>query len=477
MSLSLKSLSFFAVLLACFFACKREPVVPEPSNNPGDSVKQYNTVYIPESGQRSGDANKGREYLYTGDYVSSGIPYSAFKLAFGSDPDNYLNRTGDNADIPPEFTALTHANGTKIVVANCFQCHGQMLNGEYIVGLGNAVGDFTDDQTQLVNILDQFITNPSPEYDAYANLRRSILATGSKIKTNVVGTNPADKLTLVLTAHRDRHSFEWSDNPLLQIPNEVIPTDIPPWWLLKKKHAMFYTGNGRGDFARIMMASALLTMTDTSEAKEIDTHFGDVLAYLYTLEPPAYPESIDQDLAEAGKQVFIDNCQICHGKYGADEFYPNFVVPLDEIGTDSKLAENNFAVSAFIDWYNQSWFGQGANAARFEAVEGYVAPPLDGIWASAPYLHNGSVPTIEDLLNSKQRPQFWGREYLQSEQQFNTSDYDYVKVGWNYEVRSSGGTKYIYDTTLPGHSNAGHTYGDELTGQERKAVIEYLKTL
>ncbi|MCB0577028.1 MAG: hypothetical protein KDC61_20890, partial [Saprospiraceae bacterium] len=103
---------------------------------------------------------------------------------------------------------------------------------------------------------------------------------------------------------------------------------------------------------------------------------------------------------------------------------------------------------------------------------GYVAPPLDGIWATAPYLHNGSVPTLEDLLNSPQRPAYWKRTFDNTE-----AEYDKVKVGWKYSVETSQADADTYNTTLAGYRNQGHTFGDVLGADDRKALIEYLKTL
>ena len=123
-----------------------------------------------------------------------------------------------------------------------------------------------------------------------------------------------------------------------------------------------------------------------------------------------------------------------------------------------------------IDWYNKSWFSQGDHPARLTPFNGYIAPPLDGIWITAPYFHNGSVPTIEGVLNSKLRPAYWTRN-------FDSTKYDYEKLGWQFQTLSSPGNKYVYNTTLPGYGNYGHTFGDHLSEAGRKAVIEYLKTL
>ena len=97
--------------------------------------------------------------------------------------------------------------------------------------------------------------------------------------------------------------------------------------------------------------------------------------------------------------------------------------------------------------------------------------------ARAPYFHNGSVPTIEAVLNSKLRPTYWTRDLFHGTSAGDSTKYDYDKLGWQFESLSAPGSKYVYNTTLPGYGNYGHTFGDLLTEVERKAVIEYLKTL
>ena len=164
---------------------------------------------------------------------------------------------------------------------------------------------------------------------------------------------------------------------------------------------MFYNGFGRGDFGRFLMASNLLTVTDTSEAAEVDKHFNDVLAYIYSLQSPVYPKPINKKLADKGQLIFEQYCMDCHGTYGKDGSYPNLLIPEEIIQTDSVLYSSNYSSPQFVNWFNQSWFTTGDHPAKLVPFKGYIAPPLDGIWATAPYLHNGSVPSLETLLNSK----------------------------------------------------------------------------
>lgn len=440
------------------------------------SFDEHGRLRLPPSTQRQGDAGRGREYLFNGDYLGSGIPLSLYRTVRGGNQRNDLKRSGENATLPPGVTAVTAANGETVVTANCLACHGQMLQGQFVVGLGNSLRDFTEDASATANLIDGMLRfggeGKAAQREAFAPFRDVIRVVAPHIRTPTAGTNPAIKLAYVLAAHRDPVTLEWSDTPLMPLPppHEVIPSDVPAWWLLKKKNALYHTGMGRGDFARAMMASSLMTLRDAAEAEKIDAHFKDVLAYLMSLKPPPYPGTVDARLSARGARVFARNCSSCHGTYGEKEAYPNLLIHLDEIGTDPALARAAEVFQHQVGAYNESWFGTGEHAARMQPEPGYVAPPLDGVWATAPYLHNASVPDLECLLDSGKRPRFWRRS-------FESKDYDLEKVGWRYQEESAGGHKHIYDTTLPGHGNGGHTYGDRLSEEERRAVIEYLKTL
>jgi hypothetical protein len=221
------------------------------------------------------------------------------------------------------------------------------------------------------------------------------------------------------------------------------------------------------------MGSHLLTVKDTSESVQIEAHMPDVLSYIYSLKPPAYPASTDRSLSKKGKQIFESTCSRCHGTYGKKEKYPNLLIPASIIQTDSFLYISNYSNPGFISWFNKSWFTSGAHPARLQPYKGYVAPPLDGIWITAPYFHNGSVPTIEGVLNSSSRPRYWMRD-------FEKPEYNYQEVGWRTYLPRNDNEKDVerfYNTDLPGYGNKGHYFGDHLSEQERKAVIEYLKTL
>jgi hypothetical protein len=104
-----------------------------------------------------------------------------------------------------------------------------------------------------------------------------------------------------------------------------------------------------------------------------------------------------------------------------------------------------------------------------EPLTGYVAQYLDGIWLRAPYLHNGSVPTLRDLLKPvNQRPQVFYRGY---------DLYDPVNVGFVSTGPQAEKVGTMLDVSQRGNGNEGHTFGTDLPDAEKDALVEYLKTL
>ena len=191
---------------------------------------------------------------------------------------------------------------------------------------------------------------------------------------------------------------------------------------------------------------------------------------------------IDRELAKSGETLFRGNCSKCHGTYGPAGRYPNKIISLEEIGTDRRRFDG--IEPRFGEYYNQSWFakertGWLSDGYAVKASTGYQAPPLDGIWATAPFFHNGSVPTVYNVLNSLTRPVRFVRSF-----KTEVGDYDPQRLGWKVtEVDSPAGDqppierRKVYDTSVVGRSNRGHTFGDHLTDAQRMAIIEYLKTL
>jgi mono/diheme cytochrome c family protein len=389
---------------------------------PPDLAPSWPYPQVPADGQRAGDPQKGYDYLINGGYITCGLPKSLYDSVFGAPaPGDVLpGRTGDDAKLPYYYSAADSQEGVRVVSANCLTCHAGKVNGQLVVGLGAADRDFTFDQSQYIDLAGMLISDPTDKME-WQRFDDRTHAIAPYTQTLTIGVNPADNLTAALMAHRDPLTLAWSMTPLLELPPPiVVPVDVPPWWRMKKKNAMFYTTAGRGDHARIMMAAALLCSETVPDAQAIDAAFVDVRAWIETMSAPAWPFPVDAALAAQGKTLFEANCSQCHGTYGDGGVYPNEVVPADVVGTDSALALGASEFSdRFVQWFAQSFWGQ---TSHFDPQNGYIAPPLDGIWATAPYLHNGSVPTVEALLDSSKRPQYWTRT-------FSSTDYDQANMG------------------------------------------------
>jgi cytochrome c5 len=462
-----KTIGWLALLLV---ACTSDPKM-----SVGDDVPDYPTV--PEEAQRTGDPVKGKDYLLNGGYITCGIPKSVYDTVFGpAGPGQTVpGRTGDNATLPFNFGAATSTEGVRVVSANCLQCHAGRINGQIVVGLGASDADFTSDQASQVSALANLQMAPAEKTEVLRFIDR-MKAIAPYTKTLTVGVNPADNLTAALMAHRDPATLAWSNTAAIELPPPlVVPVDVPPWWRMAKKTSMFYSAGGRGDHARIMMAASLLCTENVTEATAIDAAFVDVRAYIQSIEAPAWPFAVDMALAAEGKTVFEATCSRCHGTYGAGGSYPNHIVPIADVGTDPVLAQGASQFSArYVQWFANSFWGK---TSRLEPTEVYVPPPLDGIWATAPFLHNGSIPTLEALLDSTKRPRQWTRT-------FDSTDYDQAAIGWKYVVAKPHNDEpdamartRIYDTTKLGYGSQGHTFGDPLEPEERRALLEYLKTL
>ena len=204
--------------------------------------------------------------------------------------------------------------------------------------------------------------------------------------------------------------------------------DTPAWWLLKKKKTMYHTGSSDARSVRSIMQFMLTPLNSRAVFDREEATFADIRAFLVSLEPPRYPLPIDEAKAGQGEKLFGENCARCHGTYGAKWTYPNKIVPLEVIGTDSARLEG--IPRAVGEFYNKSWFAQEVgDGYQTTEPKGYQAPPLDGVWATAPYFHNGAAPTLYDVLNSKGRPKLFTRSY-----RTEAEDYDAVKIGWKVKL-------------------------------------------
>jgi hypothetical protein len=253
-------------------------------------------------------------------------------------------------------------------------------------------------------------------------------------------------------------------------------SDMVGLWNLKQRNGLALHWDGLNtDLKEVVLSSAIgdgattkwvdrdnrnwdnTTPRETSSLRRIQN-------YIENLPAPKYPFAIDQPLAAAGSQVYATECASCHAPGGART---GKIIPVAEIGTDRHRLDMWTPAAATA--YNAYGAGHDWKFSHFRTTQGYVSVLLQGVWLTGPYLHNGSVPNLAALLEPvDRRPTHFWRGY---------DVYDPIGVGFVTEGEAAQKAGTSIDTSLPGNSNAGHSYGTNLPADSKRALIEYLKTL
>lgn len=345
-------------------------------------------------------------------------------------------------------------------VMNCFTCHGGRVNGEVMPGAPNTTLDLqtlTEDVRQT-------------KLRQFKKLTHLDVASLSMSLGGSIGTTNAVMFGVALGIYRDPDMEVIPPKANVKLVDHDM--DAPPWWNVHKKSRLYIDGFAPKSH-RVIMQFMMLPSNDGERFRGWEEDYRHILAYIDSLRPPRYPFPIDTALAKRGRQAFEQHCSTCHGTYGDDWTYPEVTVPIDEIGTDPVRLQS--LTPLHRQWMAKGWMSRfGADAVETDPG-GYVAPPLDGIWASAPYFHNGSVPTLWHILNPSERPVVWER---------TSDEFDQSRVGLSVrevdEVPPDAPPRELrrlFDTRRFGKSATGHLFPDRLTDDEKRAVLEYLKTL
>lgn len=498
-------------------------------------------------------------------------------------PGENPNRTnGGSGQLPEMFTQLRNRDGswTGRIGVTCHACHsgvvGKAADG---AGLGLAYGGGSSLADLDLLLRDMLPLGYPASLATFANLSRNR------------GTNNASDINL---------AFIFPDEGFLPITvllgllnsGSTASMDTPAWWNMGHRPVKFVDGVFPMDAPRVDMVfytpftglfGSLGGPISESGQDWMRAHGPALNTWIEALKSPKYPLPVNTTLAERGAELFhtLDmwapsrnnpvrrpegngSCASCHGAYA--QRYVNdpafldtpalagmasYIVPMDIIGTDPvRMETNNEAVQQAGA---RNFFGyptavgdycgpQNAEHVRGDRELGYLAPPLFGVWASAPYLHNGSVPNVWEILKPQDRKPLWRRVSKPARWDQNgrvimgfdtdlARAYDTSKLGWKYDTiqckyrtwLSPSVSPYIncvpgddeatplaqqvlsylysnlilvwnlffpptltnaqiedrkiYNTHMYGHGNEGHAFNAVLTDDERKAIIEYLKTL
>jgi hypothetical protein len=306
--------------------------------------------------------------------------------------------------------------------------------------------------------------HPDEKHGSLGALAHSMLKLFHNMRATLhVNDQPPDKQPPASGPGRN-DAFGLLAASLLNAPQPYSPIKFGLVWNVEKRTWVHWDGNTKSPIARNLLAS--LGLGAPLHGKRADFIFADVKHQTdlsEKIQPPKYPFKIDQMAAKRGEPLFQTNCNSCHGGPESDKR----LYPVSEIGTDPHRAEmftqkladdfNKFLAELEAEGY------QPPKEYGVRSTGKYWAATLSGVWARTPYLHNGSVRTMQELLTSPdQRAKTFHR---------GSRVYDEKTLGYTDEGA------YVFDTSGSGNANTGHDYGTKLTTAEKKDLIEYLKTL
>ena len=373
--------------------------------------------------------------------------------------------------------------GSRVGVLGCAGCHSGRAAGRSIVGLGNKTIDVA-----LVAAVVQAFARPFqwteaffPEHD------RRLIEDMAAFTETLRDPRRANRTRGLVPIAMIQHWFYRQAGRAMPVDLPAAWVKVPHLWGYGEKRRAGLFSDGFGDGAEPGWAAMVeLAGGQTAEAvRRYRDRLEEVEAGLERLLPPPYPFAIDAERAAHGRRVFARVCASCHGNYRRDaQGLPVFEEPRhiawEAVGTDPErlrcvTPEFRYLVAT----------SPLADMVRgLPRPAGYFAPRLEGVWARFPYLHNASVPTIHALLSEPaERPQAfslgeageWHRfdpEALGVAAPARGSEEEAALLRW-----ARRGWRSVYWTARPGHSNQGHAFGVSLPESDKKALIEYLKTL
>lgn len=465
-------------------------------------------------------------YASTGTEARAGIPYWIFRVMprlfpevfkgggyerfgfFFDDGAYYERREGDSVDgrfrIPSglvvvdselDLPGFHFRVGLKRVALNCAGCHrGQYVGPDgkpvAVDGMPNHTADLQAFKRFFASALvDERFTSAA----ILAEIDRALAEDGQP------PLGPWDRLAYrgivdLMRRAGQRPTGKWQDarpdngpgriDPFNAVKFEVIGApddgtvatlDFPSIWNQRPEVRSWhhYDGNTRDSNARNFGSVIGVGGIALSVHKRSVTEVG---RWIDGLPPPAWPFAPPPaDAVARGKSAYDRLCFGCHGRYDRAsnrvEPGPAYMTIDEKVGTDpERWKAFNPEVARALNSFGERRQLWPVDAFR-PAKAGYLRGPLDGIWARAPYLHNGSVPTLDDLLRPPaERPKKFCR---------GRPEYDVARVGFSSRINDATGrcdTGFEYDTALPGNHNDGHVHLPK-DDAERADLLAYLRSL
>lgn len=405
---------------------------------------------------------------------------------------------------------------------SCAACHSSNLFGKTVLGMTNrfprANGFFIKAKKASEMIQPQvfklYTEATNGETDMIKTFKKNMRAVGLK-QPQALGLDTSLAQVSLSLNRRNPDAYASFNDHYASFPRpdrflDHQPADSKPavWWNVKYKNRWLSDGSvvsGNPIFTNILW-NEIGRGTDLAQLEkwlsENNQVIQEITTAVFSSEAPRFTDffpasKIDVSLAKQGEQIFNKTCARCHGHYDkawslpeANQLSPEELLrttqvrykkqtPVEDVGTDTYRSRGMKS----LEQLNRLAISQ-KNGILIRAEEGYVPPPLVGIWARWPYFHNNSVPSLCALLTAgKDRPRiYYSGEALDPETDFDSQCNGYP-VG-AATPRSWKTSERLYDTRKAGMSNLGHDEdiflenGRELLLPEQKrALIQFLQTL
>lgn len=406
---------------------------------------------------------------------------------------------------------------------SCATCHSASLFGRTVMGLTNKrvrANEFFVMAKEYIphvpSALFKWGTNATEDERLMFRRTKYNLDAISAVKPQVLGLDTSLPQVALSLSRRGLDEYASKSEFFERFPrpnklNHYVADSKPAvWWNLKHKTRWLSDGSivsGNPVFTNFLW-NELGRGTDLKELeawmKENPKAIADLTAAAFATQAPRWTDffaasTLDVERAKRGQALFNSTCIKCHGEYqkawdlpnahelsGADLFATTKVIyfeqtPIKNVGTDPQRAEG---MKAFASRLNDLAISKWMKTV-VEPQDGYVPPPLEGIWARYPYFHNNSVPSLCALLTkASERP----KSFYQGPANDPETDFDSECVGypvgeqipseWKQE------TEAFFDTTKPGLRNTGHDKmflnedgSEKWTEEQKRDLIHFLKTL
>lgn len=499
---------------------------------------------------RSPQGARGLGHILAGRALPFRVPLDVLRLLQGDRTPEELWRQEGAVPSPffqdPSMTlgvgdvVTRDQHGIRLLTRGCLTCHAGPVAGKLVAGLPNAHLDLVPSTALAESLprLEAFRSLPDPEaaplpqgplqqyyrylrdYKAYTDQVLLPAYRHSRARGDNTGAYGA---WFMIARIRDPERSGIVPGAAAPVDTTSLPTvDPAPWWTIRFKAAAyrFWDAPGHSPLAfnyNFYIPEKHIDSPATLEAhrRKLATRAGivaDVLHFARETQPPPLPEAAQVRLRAApeelarGEDIFHggptraagrQSCFRCHGTYRAQGDalvvkYPNR--GLVSVGTDPTYNRVLRHFAPLTERLNRTRTFYGEALAPFSQPvtrPGYVPPVLVGVWASAPYLHNGAVPTLASLLDPPAaRPVLWGRPV-------SPDAYDLERVGLAHDeltrdefeelARGARGRpprhpaavayRRVVDTTETGRSNQGHRFGTTLDPDEKQALLSFLLSL